>query len=284
MMLYRACTAPRAAAGRRDVGAPADRPALARRTACCSSPGCRCGRHGPSRLQQLRPGAAAAWRAVRAAADPRDAAGTSAGYGHPDVPEEWQDEWMSGARHTSGGGGGGGGGGSAAAASAGGSVIRRATGDQVPEAWVDEWQSGNPAVEDLDPTTPGGGIGGSSTSSGSSGRSARAGGGSSGSVPADTEQEIPDANVAGLSATDFGGSGSGSTPTAAQGTAAAASGVDQGRVGASLAGGLGARDAEAMEASRQAASGTPQPGGGGGEREDEDEPYSSHRRRGNWMT
>lgn len=63
------------------------------------------------------------------------------------------------------------------------------------------------------------------------------------------------------------------------------SGVDLGRLRGSLAGGLGAREAGPMAASGQAAAGTQQPQQPrGGEREDEDEPYSSHRRRGNWMT
>ena len=54
----------------------------------------------------------------------------------------------------------------------------QAAGEQVPEAWTDEWQSGNPAIEERDPTTPTSGGGGS-------------GGSRSGSVAADTEQEIP---------------------------------------------------------------------------------------------
>ncbi|KAG2441291.1 hypothetical protein HYH02_009884 [Chlamydomonas schloesseri] len=275
-----------------------------RRAAAGCAAGCRCARHSYSPrhsqpLSGLTGAQGAAPRAVVAAAaaaaaagdDPR---GVGPGHGAPGgVPEEWQDEWMSGVQHEGGGGGGGGVRGGGGGTGAGQSELRKATGDQVPEAWADEWQSGNPAIEQRDPTTI---TGGSSSGGGSSGSSSSGGG-----INADTEQEIPDANIAGLSSEDFGGprsggprsggprsgpdSAAGATPTAAHGTAAETSGVDVGRLADSLAGGLGARDAGPMDATRQAAAGgVGGGGGGGGEREDEDEPYSSHRRRGNWMT
>ncbi|GLC41500.1 hypothetical protein PLESTF_000283300 [Pleodorina starrii] len=100
--------------------------------------------------------------------DPRDA--RESDYGSNEVPESWQDEWVSGNTHIDqegrsapSGGGESGSKGMAARRSSTAPTPRSSQpsrrNDEVPESWQDEWVSGNTHMEreDKSAASPGGG-------------------------------------------------------------------------------------------------------------------------------
>lgn len=89
----------------------------------------------------------------------------------------------------------------------------------MPEEIQDEWISGNKHIEERDPTRPG-----AATRSSSGGGGTRGSGRAEG-VGRTGEQEIPDANIEGLSAEDFA-EGSGGVERGSGGRGGAAGGAE----------------------------------------------------------